>query len=307
MLYRKNIIKTLAAVITILMLLPLLNFTVSAFEWDDLEIYDTFKLYGEDCDVVPFVKNGHIMVPFRALGNTLGAVIEWDDESQTARAIYKSNALNLEISVFTSKKPFAGQYWNRLRSDMNIIVNGIYFPVFFKIPAEIIKGRLFIPADFFKEILGAKISIDENSNITIVINEDNFFEAARCESEKVEIIRLVNEFRIENGLKELKRNILLDEICRLKAIDKATFKYLGHKSEIYGTPAEMLGEFTEKLKFTGECLGWGQKTSFDIVEGWLNSPGHRSAILSENAQYIGVGTVTGENGVIYWAFFTAKT
>jgi len=303
---KQNIIKIIAAAAALLMLLPLFSFNVSALKWDNLEIYDTFTLYSEDYGVFPFLKSGHIMIPFRALGETLGAAVEWDDESKTARAIYNSGTLNLEIAVFTGRNPLAGQHWNGLRSDMSITVNGVSFPVFFRIPAEIVFGKLFIPADFIEETLGAKIKIDKNLNIIIVINEDNFFEAARRESEKVKIVRLVNEVRNENGLRELRRNLLLDEICRLKSIDKAIYKYSGHTSEIYGTPAEMLGTFTQKLKFTGECLAWGQRTSYNVVEGWLNSPGHKAVILAERAQYIGVGTVTCENGVIYWVLFTAR-
>jgi len=252
------------------------------------------------------VKNGHIMIPFRAMGEMLGAAIEWDDEFKIARAIYKSNTLKLEITVFTGRKPLAEQLWSRLRSDMNITVNGAHFSVFFRAPAEIVSGRLFISGDFFEETLGAAISIDDELNITVVINEDNFLEAARRETEKVKIVELVNRARTENGLRELRRNLLLDEICRLKATDKATFQYSGHTSKIYGTPAEMLASFTQMLKFTGECLAWGQRTSAAVVEGWLNSSGHRAVMMSERAQYIGVGTVTGENGVIYWVLFTAR-
>ncbi|MCL2775404.1 MAG: stalk domain-containing protein [Oscillospiraceae bacterium] len=304
---KKNIIKIISTAAAILILLPLFNFVSFAFDADDLDAYNTFTIYSNDCDVAPFVQNGHIMLPFRDFFETFGAKIEWDDESKTATAIYKSNACNLEIDVFMGKKPLAGQFWNRLLSDMNITVNGAYFPVFFTVPATIVNNRLFIPADFIETTLGAKISIDKNSDITAVLSDDNFIEAARCESEKTEVIRLVNEVRVANGLKELKRNIVLDEVCRLKAIDKATYKYAGHTSEKYGTPSEMLEKFTTKLKWSGECLAAGQKTSAAVVEAWLNSPGHNAIIVADYPQFIGVGTVTGENGVIYWSLMTART
>ena len=38
-----------------------------------------------------------------------------------------------------------------------------------------------------------------------------------------------------------------------------------------------------------ENVAYGQDTAEEVVEGWMNSPGHRAAILAKDAKEIGVG------------------
>lgn len=40
----------------------------------------------------------------------------------------------------------------------------------------------------------------------------------------------------------------------------------------------------------GENIAWGQKTSEQVMEGWMNSAGHRANILNE--KYTSLGVVT---------------
>ncbi|HCF82769.1 MAG TPA: serine protease, partial [Ruminococcaceae bacterium] len=47
----------------------------------------------------------------------------------------------------------------------------------------------------------------------------------------------------------------------------------------------------------GENIAYGYRTPAEVVEGWLNSPGHRANILTGSFTHIGVGY--NENGN-YW-------
>lgn len=40
-----------------------------------------------------------------------------------------------------------------------------------------------------------------------------------------------------------------------------------------------------------ENIAWGYRTGEDVLQGWLNSPGHRANILSPNVSHIGVARV----------------
>jgi uncharacterized protein YkwD len=52
----------------------------------------------------------------------------------------------------------------------------------------------------------------------------------------------------------------------------------------------------------GENLGAGQTTLEGVIEGWLNSRGHRSTLLSPNFKEFGLAAARSANGKTYWAF-----
>lgn len=49
----------------------------------------------------------------------------------------------------------------------------------------------------------------------------------------------------------------------------------------------------------GENIAWGQRTPEQVMNGWMNSEGHRANILNKNYKNIGVGFYQ-ENDVNYW-------
>lgn len=52
----------------------------------------------------------------------------------------------------------------------------------------------------------------------------------------------------------------------------------------------------------GENLGAGQPTLEGVIEGWLNSRGHRSTLLSPNFTEFGLAAARSSSGKTYWAF-----
>ena len=49
-----------------------------------------------------------------------------------------------------------------------------------------------------------------------------------------------------------------------------------------------------------ENIGMGQTSSGEIVNNWMNSPGHRSNILDGSLTRIGVAVAYSSNGTPYW-------
>ncbi len=102
-----------------------------------------------------------------------------------------------------------------------------------------------------------------------------------------EVIRLVNIERAENGLPGL----ALDEEIGKAADIRA--KEIGEVfSHTRPDGSECFTVFTElgiKHGWAGENIAFGYRTPADVVEGWMNSSGHRANILSENYTKIGVG------------------
>ena len=102
-----------------------------------------------------------------------------------------------------------------------------------------------------------------------------------------EVIRLVNEIRQQNGLRPLAANWELSRVARYKSQDMRD----------NGTPFQMLSAFGLSYRTAGENIAKGYASPQAVVNGWMNSSGHRANILNASYTQIGVGYVSGGN---YW-------
>ena len=112
-----------------------------------------------------------------------------------------------------------------------------------------------------------------------------------------EVIRLVNEIRAENGLPALTYNWELSRVARYKSQDMKDNRYFSHTSPVYGSPFEMMRSFGIAYRSAGENIARGYATPQAVVNGWMNSSGHRANILNAFFTQIGVGYVAEGN---YW-------
>ena len=112
-----------------------------------------------------------------------------------------------------------------------------------------------------------------------------------------EVIRLVNEIRQQNGLKALTANWELSRVARYKSQDMLDRGYFSHNSPTYGTPFQMIKALGLSYRTAGENIAKGYATPQAVVNGWMNSSGHRANILSASYTQIGVGYVAQGN---YW-------
>ena len=116
---------------------------------------------------------------------------------------------------------------------------------------------------------------------------------------ELEVIRLVNIERQKEGLQPLKENPELSRIAKIKSQEMKDKGYFSHTSPTYGSPFDMMKSFGITYTAAGENIARGQKTPAAVVQGWMNSSGHRRNIMNPNFTEIGIGCVTGGNGP-YW-------
>lgn len=114
---------------------------------------------------------------------------------------------------------------------------------------------------------------------------------------EAEVIRLVNDIRKQNGLSPLTANWELSRVARYKSQDMVDNRYFAHNSPTYGTPFEMMRAFGLSFRTAGENIAYGYATPQKVVDGWMNSSGHRANILNASYKQIGVGYVAKGN---YW-------
>ncbi|MEG6617150.1 CAP domain-containing protein [Peptococcaceae bacterium 1198_IL3148] len=118
-----------------------------------------------------------------------------------------------------------------------------------------------------------------------------------------QVVDLVNQERAKVGLKPLVAKADLTKVAQVKAEDMATNKYFSHTSPTYGSPFDMMKQFGIKYSYAGENIAMGYRSPEQVMEGWMNSEGHKKNILNPNFTEIGVGFTS--NGY-YWVQEFAK-
>ena len=112
-----------------------------------------------------------------------------------------------------------------------------------------------------------------------------------------EVLVLVNKERAKNGLKALTMDENVRKVARIKSSDMSTKNYFSHTSPTYGSPFDMLKSFGISYKSAGENIAQGYTTAEAVVNGWMNSSGHRANILNASYTKIGIGYEANGN---YW-------
>ena len=130
---------------------------------------------------------------------------------------------------------------------------------------------------------------------------------------KDEVVRLTNHERKEEGLVPLSYDPLLEIAAQRHVQDMdATGRYLAHTGSDGSSPGDRIKNVGYKAAWhdngdgsfmyvSQENAASGQLTAAEVVDGWMNSPGHRAAIMAPQVEQIGVGfEVDDRNGDTYW-------
>ncbi|HPX00323.1 MAG TPA: CAP domain-containing protein, partial [Sedimentibacter sp.] len=112
------------------------------------------------------------------------------------------------------------------------------------------------------------------------------------------VAELVNVERQKNGLAPLAFDSSISNVARIKSKDMSDNNYFAHQSPTYGSAADMLTQNGIRYSAWGENIAAGQRTPEEVVNAWMNSPGHRANILGSQFTKIGVGYVNGSRP--YW-------
>jgi uncharacterized YkwD family protein len=121
---------------------------------------------------------------------------------------------------------------------------------------------------------------------------------------EVEVAELTNQERAEQGLAPLQIDEELSSVAREKSRDMQANNYFDHNSPVYGSPFDMMGSYGIDYRTAGENIAKGQRTPEEVVNAWMNSPGHRANILNGDFTHIGVGFV--EQGNHWTQMFIGK-
>ncbi|MBR1555833.1 MAG: hypothetical protein IJ644_10665 [Oscillospiraceae bacterium] len=117
------------------------------------------------------------------------------------------------------------------------------------------------------------------------------------QAQKDEVIMLVNEQRAAQGKEILYESAILNQAADIRA--KEIISNFSHTRLDGSHGYEVVYEVGATYMAVGENIAYGYSTEADVMNGWMNSSGHRANILNENYHAIGVG-VARNNNVYYW-------
>ena len=104
-----------------------------------------------------------------------------------------------------------------------------------------------------------------------------------------EVLRLTNEFRAENGVGALTANVELDQTAQKYSQTMATEDFFSHTGKDGSSPWARAEKEGYKAYTMGENIAAGQRSPEQVVQGWINSPGHRKNMLNPRFTELGVG------------------
>ncbi|MCL2421841.1 MAG: stalk domain-containing protein [Defluviitaleaceae bacterium] len=308
---RRNIIQRLTAIVLGLMMLLAIPLTPTAAHAQQPITVRVNGTAVQFTDVHPTIVNDRTLVPMRGVFEHMGFNVAWDDNTSTATLTRQGILMTVRIG------------------DAFMTVNGQ--TVFPEVPPQIVHGRFMLPLRAVAEASGAIVSWDGTARAVIITYAapdatptepappvtpppatltrsqitlpnrrlsdaelenwmDEYNRMQGPTALELEIFRLVNIERAAAGVPALETDIYLMMAARFKSQEMVDLGYFEHTSPVYG-------RFTEIPRLFGaqaaaeNMFNWQGATARQLVDGWMDSPGHRANILNSRHNFIGVGVV----------------
>ncbi|MBQ3022593.1 MAG: carbohydrate-binding domain-containing protein, partial [Clostridia bacterium] len=154
--------KKLLSVILCLSLAVSLLIGVSSVSADEIIV----ELDGKkvEFDVKPKIIDGRTMVPLRKIFEEIGALVKWDNDTQTVSA--RKNKKTITLSIDSADLQID-------KGDTDEEGNPIYETVTLEVPAQIVSGRTLVPARAISESFGLDVDWDEDNKKVIITSDDD--------------------------------------------------------------------------------------------------------------------------------------
>ena len=115
-----------------------------------------------------------------------------------------------------------------------------------------------------------------------------------------DVVNQTNQNRANVGLPPLVINAQLTAAAEAHSAEQATRNTMTHTGANGSNPGQRMKNAGYRPSTWGENVAAGYPDPASVVNGWINSPGHRANILNPAFTEIGVGAVTSSSGAIYW-------
>jgi uncharacterized protein YkwD len=119
---------------------------------------------------------------------------------------------------------------------------------------------------------------------------------AAAPSVEEQVVRLVNAERAGAGCPALRISPALHRAAERHSRDMAARRVLDHRGSGGDGPGERITAAGFRWSAWAENIARGRPTASSVVDGWMNSPKHRSNILDCRSTMVGVAVVRGAGG-----------
>lgn len=123
------------------------------------------------------------------------------------------------------------------------------------------------------------------------------------------VVRVLNRVRARHGLPRIYRNRRLQRAADAHCRDMLQANFFAHSSSNGRSMVARVSSFRPSRR-VGETLAYvrgrgGRRAARRVVRMWMNSPGHRAAILNPSFRRVGVARRIGRLGGMRAAVYTA--
>ncbi|MFF7340138.1 sigma-70 family RNA polymerase sigma factor [Streptomyces sp. NPDC008163] len=125
-------------------------------------------------------------------------------------------------------------------------------------------------------------------------------------SDAEQVLALVNTERAKEGCTPVTGNDELTTAAQRHSEDMAAHDYFSHTSQDGSGPGERITAAGYRWSTYGENIAKGQRTPADVMNSWMNSPGHRANILNCSFKELGVGIQDSPGGIVWTQDFGAQ-
>jgi hypothetical protein len=108
------------------------------------------------------------------------------------------------------------------------------------------------------------------------------------------LFNLTNQERVTLGLSSLQESPRLNQVAQQKANDMLANGYFDHYSPTGVSPWYWFKNVGYNYQAAGENLAIGFVDSEEVVDAWIDSPGHRANLFSPHFEEMGIAVLTGE-------------
>ncbi|NUP22729.1 MAG: stress protein, partial [Streptomyces sp.] len=115
-----------------------------------------------------------------------------------------------------------------------------------------------------------------------------------------DVVDLTNRERARAGLRPLSVDPVLTTAAQAHSADMVARAFYSHTSPEGSQPWDRAASAGSTRRSIGENIACGQRSPAEVVEGWMNSPGHRANILKPDFTHIGIGFAGGGPAGTYW-------
>jgi uncharacterized protein YkwD len=103
------------------------------------------------------------------------------------------------------------------------------------------------------------------------------------------VLAEVNNFRAQNGLPPVQLNQTLNKVAQSHSDFQAATGKMSHEGAGGSQVSDRVSAAGYRWRSVNENVAWNQQTPQEVVQAWINSPGHRANLLSPSVKEVGIG------------------